>query len=64
MGVHIKKINILPSFLLQSRVTIVMINIIITATSPPMTPAYGPLDDNSVFAENKHKNFKHVPQLM
>jgi hypothetical protein len=38
-----------------------MINIIITATSPPITPTYGPLDEDSVFAEKKRKNLKHVP---
>jgi len=53
MGDHIKGINMLPSFLLQSRVTIVMIKIIITATSPPIIPTYGPLDEDSVFVEKK-----------
>ena len=64
MEVHIKRINMLPSFRLQSRVTIVMINIIITATSPPIIHTYGPLDEDSVFAEEKHKNVRNVPQLM
>jgi len=54
----------LPAFLLQIRVIIAMINIIITATSPTITPTYGPLDEDSVFAEKKRKNLKHVPQLM
>ena len=62
--VHIKGIHMLPSFLLQSRVIIVMIKIIITAISPPITPTYGPLDEDSVFAVKKRKNLKHVPQLM
>ena len=60
--VHIKGINMLPSFLLQSRVIIVMIKIIITATSPPITPTYGPLDEDSVFAVKKRKTLKHVPK--
>jgi hypothetical protein len=64
MGVHIKGINMLPSFLLQSMITIVIINITITATSPPITPTYGPLDEDSVFAEKKRKNLTHVPRLM
>lgn len=51
-----------PSFLLQSRIIIVMINIIIAATSPPITPTYGPLDEDSVFAVKKRKNLKHVPK--
>jgi hypothetical protein len=40
-----------------------MINIIITATSPPIIHTYGPLDEDSVFAEEKHKNVRNVPQL-
>ena len=64
MGVHVKGVSMLPAFLLQIRVTTAMINIIITATSPPITPTYGPLDEDSVFAEKKRKNLKHVPQLM
>lgn len=38
MEVHIKGMHRVPSFFLQRRVTIVIINIIITATSPPITP--------------------------
>jgi len=52
----------LPSFLIQSRVIIVIIKIIIVATSPPITPTYGPLDEDSVFAAKKRKSLKHVPK--
>jgi hypothetical protein len=55
MGFHVKGVSMLPAFLLQIRVIIAMINIIITATSPPITPTYGPLDEDSVFILGRMK---------